>query len=77
MTIDGAAVAQVVVMLLLSLATIFNAYQSAATRAAVAELRAELIKRISDQRAESHKEFARRDDVARFETKLDRLVEAL
>jgi len=77
MTIDGAVVAQVVAMLLLSLVTGWNAYQSAATRAAVAELRAELITRITDQRADSDKEFARRDDVARIETKLDRLVEAL
>ena len=77
MTIDGGVVAQVVAMLLLSLVTIFNAYQTAATRAAVAELRADLIKRISDQRADSDSTFARRDDVARIETKLDRLVEAL
>ena len=77
MTIDGGVVAQVVVLLLLTLVTVWNGRQTAATRAAIAELRAEVIKLISDQRADSDKQFARRDDVARIETKLDRLVEAL
>ena len=77
MTIDGGVVAQVVVLLLLTLVTVWNGRQTAATRAAIAELRAEVIKLISDQRADSNKEFARRDDVARIEIKLDRLVEAL